>query len=46
MKIKDFLKKYKITLKELSEILNLSRPTLNSYIEQYELNGKISNNRT
>ena len=44
MKIKDFLKKYKITLKELSEILNLSRPTLNSYIEQYELNGKISNN--
>ena len=44
MKIKDFLKKYKITLKELSEILNLSRPTLNSYIEQYELDGKISNN--
>lgn len=43
MKIKDFLKEYKITLKELSEILGLSRPTLNTYIEQFEKGDKISN---
>lgn len=44
MKIKEFLKKYKLTLKELAETLELSRPTLNSYIEQFEKNEKISNN--
>lgn len=43
MKIKEFLKKYKITLKELAETLSLSRPTLNSYIEQFEKEEKISN---
>lgn len=44
MKIKDFLKRYKLTLKEFAELLELSRPTLNSYIEQYEIDGKIQNN--
>ena len=44
MKIKDFLKRYKLTLKEFAELLELSRPTLNSYIEQYEMDGKIQNN--
>lgn len=43
MKIKEFLKKYKITLKELADILEISRPTLNSYISQYEVDNKISN---
>lgn len=44
MKIKDFLKRYRLTLKEFAELLELSRPTLNSYIEQYEMDGKIQNN--
>lgn len=44
MKIKEFLKKYKLTLKELAETLGLSRPTLNNYIEQFEKDKKISNN--
>ena len=44
MKIREFLKRYKLTLKELAEILELSRPTLNTYIEQFEKREKISNN--
>lgn len=44
MKIREFLKRYKLTLKELAEILELSRPTLNTYIEQFEKGEKISNN--
>lgn len=43
MKIKEFLKKYKLTLKELAELLELSRPTLNSYINLYERGEEISN---
>lgn len=43
MKIKDFLKRYKLTLKELAELLELSRPTLNSYINQYENGEEITN---
>lgn len=44
MKIREFLKRYKLTLKELAKILELSRPTLNTYIEQFEKGEKISNN--
>lgn len=44
MKIREFLKRYKLTLKELAEILELSRPTLNTYIEQFEKGEKVSNN--
>lgn len=44
MKIREFLKRYRLTLKELAEILELSRPTLNTYIEQFEKGEKISNN--
>lgn len=45
MKIKDFLKKYKFTLKELAELLELSRPTLNTYINLYENGEEIPNPR-
>ena len=44
MKIKEVLKRYKLTLKELADILGLSRPTLNRYIDQFEKDEKISNN--
>lgn len=44
MKIKEVLKRYKLTLKELADALGLSRPTLNSYIDQFEKDEKISNN--
>lgn len=43
MEIKTFLKKYKLTLKELAELLELSRPTLNNYINQFEKGEEISN---
>ncbi|WP_291256872.1 hypothetical protein [Fusobacterium sp.] len=43
MEIKNFLKKYKITLKELADILEISRPTLNTYIYQYEQEEEIQN---
>lgn len=37
------LKKNNVKLVELSNILNISRPTLNSYIDEFEKEGKISN---
>jgi hypothetical protein len=43
MKIKDILKENNVKLIELSSILNISRPTLNSYIDEFEKEGKISN---
>ena len=43
MKIKDILKENSVKLTELSNILDISRPTLNSYIDEFERNGKISN---
>ena len=43
MKIKDILKENSVKLIELSNILDISRPTLNSYIDEFERNGKISN---
>ena len=43
MKIKDILKENNVKLIELSNILDISRPTLNSYIDEFERNGKISN---
>ena len=43
MKIKDILKENNVKLIELSNILNISRPTLNSYIDEFEKEGKISN---
>lgn len=45
MKIKEILKKYKITLNELALYLELSRPTLNNYIKQFEERGKIVNEK-
>jgi len=43
MKIKDILKENNVKLIELSNILNISRPTLNSYIDEFEKEGKITN---
>ena len=43
MKIKDILKENSVKLTELSNILDISRPTLNSYIDEFEREGKISN---
>ena len=43
MKIKDILKENSVKLTELSNILDISRPTLNSYIDEFEKKGKISN---
>lgn len=43
MKIKDILKENNVKLIELSNILDISRPTLNSYIDEFEREGKISN---
>jgi len=43
MKIKNILKENNVKLIELSSILNISRPTLNSYIDEFEREGKISN---
>lgn len=43
MKIKNILKENNVKLIELSNILNISRPTLNSYIDEFEREGKISN---
>lgn len=43
MKIKEKIKKYDLTLTELSKLLSLSRPTLNNYIRLYEENQKIQN---
>ena len=43
MKIKDILKENSVKLIELSNILDISRPTLNSYIDEFQRNGKISN---
>lgn len=43
MKIKDILKENNVKLIELSNILDISRPTLNSYIDEFEKEGKISN---
>ena len=43
MKIKDILKENNVKLIELSNILDISKPTLNSYIDEFERNGKISN---
>ena len=43
MKIKDILKENNVKLIELSNILDISRPTLNSYIDEFEREGEISN---
>ena len=43
MKIKDILKENSVKLTELSNILDISRPTLNSYIDEFERKGKILN---
>ena len=43
MKIKDILKENNVKLTEISNILNISRPTLNSYINEFEREGKIPN---
>ena len=43
IKIKDILKENNVKLIELSNILDISRPTLNSYIDEFEREGKISN---
>ena len=43
MKIKDILKENNVKLIELWNILDISRPTLNSYIDEFEREGKISN---
>ena len=43
MKIKNILKENNVKLIELSNILDISRPTLNSYIDEFEREGKISN---
>ena len=43
MKIKNILKENNVKIIELSNILDISRPTLNSYIDEFEKEGKISN---
>ena len=43
MKIKDILKENNVKLVELSNALNISRPTLNLYIDEFEREGKILN---
>ena len=43
MKIKNILKENNIKLVELSNALNISRPTLNLYIDEFEREGKIPN---
>ena len=43
MRIKNILKENNVKLIELSNILDISRPTLNSYIDEFEKEGKISN---
>ena len=43
MKIKDILKENNVKLVELSNALNISRPTLNLYIDEFERKGKILN---
>ena len=43
MKIKDILKENNVKLVELSNALNISRPTLNLYIDEFEREGKIPN---
>ena len=43
MKIKDILKENNVKLIELSNTLSISRPTLNSYIDEFEKEGKITN---
>lgn len=45
MNIKDFLKSIAKTKSELAKDLELSRPTLNQYIEMYETGKKIENER-
>ena len=45
MNISDYLKSIKKTKTELSQELNLSRPTLNQYIELFETGQKIDNER-
>lgn len=45
MNINNFLKRIGLTKVELARELNLSRPTLNQYIELYESDHKIENER-
>ena len=45
MNINEYLKKIEKTKIELARDLNLSRPTLNQYIELYESGHKIENDR-
>jgi len=42
-KVIKILKENNVKLIELSNILNISRPTLNSYIDEFEKEGKITN---
>ena len=43
IKIKNILKEHNVKPIELSSILNISRPTLNSYINEFEKERKILN---
>lgn len=43
MNIKELLKNYNIKLSDLAEIFNLSRPTLNNYIKEFETTSKLNN---
>lgn len=45
MNIKKTLQKHNITLTSFSELLDISRPTLNSYIKVFESNSKIANEK-
>lgn len=45
MNIKDYLKKIEITKVDLAKSLNISRPTLDQYIELFEKGQKIENDR-
>lgn len=45
MDIKKLLKNMNIKLYEFSEKLNISRPTLNSYISEFEIHKKVSNKK-
>ena len=45
MDIKIQIKKYGLTQSEIADMLHISRPTLNSYIKQYEEKERVSNEK-
>ena len=45
MDIKIQIKKYGLTQSEIADLLHISRPTLNSYIKQYEEKERVNNEK-